>query len=163
MHGKQFLLDAVYAGVDADSLSGRLDFHHNVPEGAYRLVVNIEVRREGRDRKSPPDFYRLTTDAQGRTLQSWTLTNGEERRKLARFSSQNGDAATGGVEVALDEIFEFRIPFELIGAQQGSRIRLRFSIWREHLPVDSLPLEGWIDLDAVPEEELESNLFSVAQ
>ena len=26
MHGKQFLLDAVYAGVDADSVSGRLDF-----------------------------------------------------------------------------------------------------------------------------------------
>ncbi len=36
MHGKQFLLDAVYAGLDADSVSGRLDFHHGVPEGAYR-------------------------------------------------------------------------------------------------------------------------------
>ena len=65
-----------------------------------------------------------------------------------------------GAEVALAEIFEFRLPFELIGAQQGSRIRLRFSIWREHLPVDSLPLEGWIDLFAQPEEELESNLYS---
>ena len=55
-----------------------------------------------------------------------------------------------------------RIPFELIGAQPGSRIRLRFAIWREHLPVDSLPLEGWIDLHAVPEEELETNLYSFA-
>ena len=88
------------------------------------------------------------------------LTNGEERRKLANFSAENGDAATSGVEVALAEIFEFRIPFELIGAQQGSRIRLRFSIWREHLPVDSMPLEGWIDLFALPEEELESNLYA---
>jgi hypothetical protein len=26
--------------------------------------------------------------------------------------------------------------------------------------VDSLPLEGWIDLFAVPEEELENNLYS---
>jgi hypothetical protein len=40
---------------------------------------------------------------------------------------------------------------------------LRFSIWREHLPVDSLPLEGWIDLLALPEEELETNLYSVTQ
>jgi hypothetical protein len=160
MHGKQFLLDAVYAGVDADSISGRLDFHHGVPEGSCRLVVNIEVRRDGYDRKSPVESYRLTADAQGRTLQKWALTNGEERRKLAIFSAEDGDAATAGVEVALAEIFEFRIPFELIGAQQGSRIRLRFSIWREHLPVDSMPLEGWIDLGALPEEELESNMYA---
>ena len=161
MHGKQFLLDAVYAGLDADSVSGRLDFHHGVPDGAYRLVVNLEVRHDGRDRKSPVDSYRLTADAQGQTLQKWVLTNGEERHKLASFSAENGSASTNGAEVALAEIFEFRIPFELIGAQQGSRIRLRFSIWREHLPVDSLPLEGWIDLFAVPAEELESNLYSV--
>jgi len=161
MHGKQFLLDAVYAGVNADSVSGRLDFHHTLPEDAYRLVVNIEVRRDGHDRKSPVDSYRLTVDALGKTPEKWALTNGEERRILARFS-QIGESTMSGVEVALAEIFEFRIPFELIGAQEGSRIRLRFSIWKEHLPVDSLPLEGWIDLDAVPEEELESNLFSIA-
>ena len=60
MHGKQFLLDAVFAGLDADSVSGRLDFQQAVPEGAYRLVVNFEVRpRRGRpqiaDGVVPPD------------------------------------------------------------------------------------------------------------
>ena len=160
MHGKQFLLDAVYAGVDGDSVSGRLDFHHSVPEGPYKLIVNVEVRRDGHDRKSPVESYRLAADAQGRTLQRWTLTNGEERRKLASCMSQNGDTPTDGVEVALAEIFEFRIPFELIGAREGSRIRLRFSMWREHLPVDSMPLEGWIDLYPLAEEELESNLYA---
>jgi len=161
MHGKQFLLDAVYAGLDEDSVSGRLDFHHSPPEGEYRLVANLEVRHDGRDRKSPVDTYRLTADAQDKTLLAWVLANGEERHKLASFSTENGSELANGVEVALAEIFEFRIPFELIGAQQGSRIRLRFSIWHEHLPVDSLPLEGWIDLLALPEEELESNLYSV--
>jgi hypothetical protein len=48
----------------------------------------------------------------------------------------------------------------LIGAHQGSRIRLRFSVWLEHLPFDSLPLEGWIDLYAVPEQELADNLYT---
>ena len=162
MHGKQFLLDAVYAGLDADSVSGRLDFHHRLPEGAYRLVVNLEVQGGEGARKSPVNSYRLTADAQGKALQKWMLTNGEERRKLATFSAENGNAAAKGAEVALAEIFEFRVPFELIGAQQGSRIRLRFSIWREHLPVDSLPLEGWIDLFAQSEEALESNLYAVA-
>ncbi|MGB9258151.1 MAG: hypothetical protein WCC25_25180, partial [Candidatus Korobacteraceae bacterium] len=98
-------------------------------------------------------------DATGRKLQRWVLTNGQERHKLATFSVDNGDSNTNGVEVALEQIFEMRVPFELIGAQPGSRIRLRFAIWREHLPVDSLPLEGWIDLHAVPEEELETNLY----
>src|SRR5271157_3062229 len=161
MHGKQFLLDAVYAGLDEDSVSGLLDFHHSPPEGEYRLVANLEVRHDVRDRKSPVDTYRLTADAQDKTLLAWVLANGEERHKLASFSTENGSELANGVEVALAEIFEFRIPFELIGAQQGSRIRLRFSIWHEHLPVDSLPLEGWIDLLALPEEELESNLYSV--
>jgi len=161
MHGKQFLLDAVYAGLDADSVSGRLDFHHGVPDGAYRLVVNLEVRRNEHDRKSPVDSYRLTAEAQGRSLQSWVLTNGGERRILAGFSTSDGSNSTNGAEVALAEIFEFRVPYQLVRAQQGSRIRLRFSIWREHLPVDSMPLEGWIDLFVVPEEEMESKIYSV--
>jgi hypothetical protein len=160
MHGKQFLLDAVYAGLDADSVSGRLDFYHGVPEGAYRLVVNFEVWSAEGSQKAAPNSYRLTVDAQGRELQKWTLTNGEERHKLANFSSDNGNTERHGVEVALNQIFEMRVPFELIRAEEGSRIRLRFAIWREHLPVDSLPLEGWIDVHAVAEEELETNLYS---
>jgi alpha-amylase/alpha-mannosidase (GH57 family) len=163
MHGKQFLLDALYAGLDLDSISGRLDFHHGPPDGEYRLVVNLEVRRDAGDRKSTVSSYRLTADAQGQTLQQWVLTNGEERNVLASLATEDGSAPAKGVEVALAEIFEFRIPFDLIGAQPGSGLRLRFSIWREHLPVDSLPLEGWIDLSALPEEDLENNLYSVTQ
>ncbi len=161
MHGKQFLLDAVYAGLDADSVSGRLDFHHGVPEDSYRLVVNLEVWAAEGNHKAAPSIYRLTADARGRELQKWALTNGQERHQLASFASAEQETDANGVEVALDHIFEMRVPFELIRAEAGSRIRLRFAIWREHLPVDSLPLEGWIDLHVVAEEELETNLYSV--
>ncbi len=160
MHGKQFLLDAIYAGVDADSVSGRLDFHHGIPQGEYRLVVNLEVWRETQDRQLAPVSYRLIAEAHGNEIQSWALTNGREQLKLASFSAEDGNSNTNGVEVALEQIFEMRVPFELIGAQHGSRIRLRFSIWRNHLPMDLLPLEGWIDLHASPEEELETSLYS---
>jgi hypothetical protein len=104
-----------------------------------------------------PAPYRLTLDAEGRAVRGWMLHNGRESALLA---SSSGEPGASGIEVALEEIFEMRVPFSLIGAQQGSRVRLRFSIWREHLPVDSLPLEGWIDLHAVAEEELETNLYS---
>ncbi len=36
MHGKQFLLDSVYAGIDATCLYGRLDFTGKIPEDEFR-------------------------------------------------------------------------------------------------------------------------------
>ena len=35
-----------------------------------------------------------------------------------------------------------------------SKLRLRFSLWQNRLPVDSLPLEGWIELQMVSEGDL---------
>ncbi len=162
MHGKQFLLDAVYAGLDGDSVSGRLDFHQGLPDGQYRVVVNIEVRREANNRKAAMESYRLQVDVENRNIVRWSMTNGDERKKLASYSANNGNLSTNGVEVALGEIFEMRVPFERIGAELGSRIRLRFVLWRDELPADSLPLEGWIDLYAVTSEEMESSVFMVS-
>jgi hypothetical protein len=34
------------------------------------------------------------------------------------------------------------------------RLRLRFSVWQNHLPVDALPVEGWIELELLAEEDL---------
>ena len=160
MHGRQFLLDSVYAGVDATSVCGRLDFDGSLPEGDYRIVVNLEVTTQTKTGKAVPDSFRLQAEANGAHVLSWVLTNGDERKKLASFAANNGNRSTNGAEVALGSIFEMRVPLDLIGAQQGSKIRLRFAVWRDDLPADSLPLEGWIELHAVPEEELESNLYT---
>ncbi len=43
MHGKQFLLDAVHAGIDESHIYGRLDFVENkVPGEDFEIVVNVE-------------------------------------------------------------------------------------------------------------------------
>ena len=44
MHGKQFLLDSAYAGIDGTYVYGRLDFKEELPETAFELVVNLESR-----------------------------------------------------------------------------------------------------------------------
>ena len=163
MHGKQFLLDAVYAGLDEKSVSARLDFHEALPDGPYQIIVHFEVNRDARDRNSEVNLYRLVADAREQTLLKWVLTNGGDRNQLACSAANNGHMGTRGVEVALGEIFEMRVPFEVIGAEHGSRIRLRLAVWRDQLPADSLPLEGWIDLYAFSEEEIESNLFTYSQ
>jgi len=160
MHGKQFLLDAVYAGLDADSLSGRLDFHRGLPDKPYQIIVNFEVRRDGKNRYTRVASYRPVVDAQGQSLLKWVLTNGDERNQLASYAANNGNTGTRGVEVAIAEIFEMRLPFGLIGVHHGSRIRLRCAVWRDQLPADSLPVEGWIDLYALAEEEIAENLYA---
>jgi hypothetical protein len=160
MHGKQFLLDAVYAGLDEASVSGRLDFHQGIPEGPYQIIINLEVRSAARERDSAVNSFRLVVDASGNNLLKWVLTNGDERHILASSAGNSGGTGTQGVEVALHEILEVRVPFDLIAAEHGSHVRMRFALWRDRLPADSLPLEGWIDLHALSGEELESNLFA---
>ncbi len=42
MHGKQFLMDEVFAVIDKEYVYGRLDFVGKVPEDAFEVVVNLE-------------------------------------------------------------------------------------------------------------------------
>jgi len=76
------------------------------------------------------------------------------------------------VKLALARNFEFRVALEWLLAKpvQGlsanpkgkvvspvtTKVRLRFSIWQNRLPVDALPLEGWIELQLLSEDELMS-------
>ncbi|SPE42379.1 hypothetical protein SBA3_5250001 [Candidatus Sulfopaludibacter sp. SbA3] len=39
-----------------------------------------------------------------------------------------------------------------------SRLKLRFSLWQNRLPVDALPVEGWIELQLVSEWELAAGM-----
>src|SRR5260370_585873 len=50
MHGKQFLLDSVYAGIDSAFVYGRLDFAGPVPDMEFCLVVNLESLANGAPR-----------------------------------------------------------------------------------------------------------------
>jgi hypothetical protein len=76
--------------------------------------------------------------------------------------------------VALLRNFEFKLPLIWLLATPNSappertaerkpgaaaitatnKLRLRLSLWQNRLPVDSLPLEGWIELQVVSEGEL---------
>jgi hypothetical protein len=75
----------------------------------------------------------------------------------------------GEARVVLVRNFEFRLPLAWVLAAPleidkvrgpkssdllTTRLRLRFSLWQNHLPVDALPLEGWIELELLAEEDL---------
>ncbi len=167
MHGKQFLLDSVYAGIDATYLYGRLDFAGKIPETDFEVVVNIESWAAGEPR--PRRTLRAGASVKERRLAEWKIENGSAERVLAS-SAQPDDH----VKVALVRNFEFKVPLAWLlanpsaaspertaehnpvvtGAPPTSILRLRFSLWQDRLPVDSLPLEGWIELHVVSEGEL---------
>ena len=41
-----------------------------------------------------------------------------------------------------------------VAVPPNSRLRLRFSLWHNRLPVDALPMEGWIELQLLSEWDL---------
>ena len=79
----------------------------------------------------------------------------------------SSDKAGGEAKVAFGRNFEFRLPLPLLAAAPvpvvrasekkasfATKVRVRFSLWKDHLPADALPLEGWIELQLLSEDEL---------
>jgi hypothetical protein len=164
MHGKQFLLDSVYAGIDSTHLYGRLDFADKVPEEDFELVVNVESWASVEPR--PRRALRVEASVHERRLKEWKIENGSEERVMASSSQPEEH-----VKLALLRNFEFKLPLAWLLATPTSptkgtpertaatiaattKLRLRFSLWRNRLPVDSLPVEGWIELQVLGEGDL---------
>jgi hypothetical protein len=152
MHGKQFLLDAIYAGVNEHSVYGRLDFCE-VPSEAVQLIVDLEVSgvKEMTHGDTSHLRWRITADIEG-SLRRWELRNSE----VLATSEKPGE----GVIVAMTRMFEFQLPLSLLRAEQGTTINLRFSLWREGLPIDALPVEGVLPLQIVGEDRMQSELYN---
>jgi hypothetical protein len=168
MHGKQFILDSVYAGIDSTFVYGRLDFAGTVPDMEFDLVVNLESWASGEPR--PRRTLRLDAAVVERKLTGWKVEGLEESTSASASKSEESAKA------ALVRNFEFRLPLSWLLAAPGSaassqpaadhkgavtiaatsRLRLRFSLWHNRLPVDALPVEGWIELQLVSEWDLAS-------
>ena len=167
MHGKQFLLDSVYAGIDSTFVYGRLDFAGPVPDMEFDLVVNLESWANGEAR--PRRSLRVDAKAQNRKLTEWRV-EGRAEESSSSASVKNDESA----RAALLRNFEFRLPLSWLLATPGSgtgetkappqqsstqvapttQLRLRFSLWHNRMPVDALPVEGWIELQLLSEAEL---------
>ena len=161
MHGKRFLVDSVYAGIDETNVYGRLDFAEKPPGMDFDLVVNLESWAAEAQR--PRRVLRLDLRIQAGQMRSWQASAPDEEQPLADSSNIKGE-----VKVAFARNFEFKLPLSwLLARPVGSasnalvatKLRLRFSHWQNRLPVDALPLEGWIELQLLSEQELAALAF----
>jgi hypothetical protein len=119
----------------------RADFIDDLAEwatGDTRLVVTIEtVNPDGNGNQT----VRLEADISKGKLHGWKL-------------GDNGQPQEGGFKVGIESIFECQTPLARLNAAMGSRLRVRFSLWRDGLPLDALPQEGAIEVQVAPEIEL---------
>ena len=161
MHGRQFLVDSVQAGIDETNVYGRLDFV-KLPDRDFDLVVNLESWAA--DEPRPRRVLRLDVKIAGGNMQSWQVTAPGEEQPLASLGQ-----STNGAGVAFARNFEFKLPLAWLLAipvasvgrtsPATTRLHVRFSLWQDRLPVDALPLEGWIELQLVREQDLMSAGF----
>ncbi len=164
MHGKQFLLDSAYAGIDSTYVYGRLDFKEKLPETAFELVVNLESWASSEPGPRKPLRVEVMADEKG-AITEWKMEMGNDGSVIA--SSAKADER---FKVALLRNFEFKLPLDcLLNESSGapsteaqraatsaaSKLRLRFSLWQNRLPVDALPPEGWIELQLLSEAEMD--------
>jgi alpha-amylase/alpha-mannosidase (GH57 family) len=158
MHGKQYFLDSVYAGVDEQFLYGRVDFAGGVPGMSFDLVVNVESQIGNRSEAHRK--LRLDASVEDKALQSWSVTNPQNGAQIVDAAHSEKSP----VQMALKKVFEFRVPLEWLRAPmanqgpQADRLGLRVSLWHDRLPVDALPVEGAIELQLVSELELMSGV-----
>ena len=59
--------------------------------------------------------------------------------------------------VSLESLFECRLPLKLFPAVPGDVLRVRFSLWRDRLPLDALPQHGAIEVRLLPKATPELN------
>jgi hypothetical protein len=133
-----------------------------VLEDPFEVVVNLESWAN--HAAKPRRELRLEAVVDGGRIQSWKVTEGQDNAVANSASTDSG-----GARVALVRNFEFRLPLTWLLAAPleidkvrgpkssdllTTRLRLRFSLWQNHLPVDALPVEGWIELELLAEEDL---------
>jgi len=152
MHGKQFVLDAVYAGIDDANLYARVDFAGGVPRGRLDVVVKLESLAAATGKPQRQLRGEVTLD--NRAIAGWKLAREEEREEEADASPDGHKSPPESFQPRLAKVLEFQVPLAELGAAPGSRVRMRFSVWRDRLPIDALPAEGWLELDVVSEQEL---------
>jgi alpha-amylase/alpha-mannosidase (GH57 family) len=164
MHGKQFLLDAVYAGIDEQFLYGRMDFVEAPPKERCEILVNLEVWPD--KARQPARTLCLEMACENGAISVWQLRETASGEAVAGSGRE-----TGAAELVLRKNFEFRLPLGWLapqfiaplkdnGSSPSTRLRVRFSLWRDRLPIDALPLEGWIELHLLSEPELAAFAFA---
>ena len=147
MHGKEFILKSLYAGIDEKNLFGRLDIESSAEE--LLLVINLEFWMPEAD--AAEVVARLEVTIKETQIVEWKMSVSKPGEVLDVPVDKDSELSP---ELRLKKIFEFQVPLALMRAELGGKLRVRAGVWRGGLPMDSIPGEGWMEIAVVSEQEL---------
>lgn len=130
MHGKRYLIREVHYGSDGQNLYLRIDFEAHSEEA----LAGIEAR------------FRIQPAAAGAPTSTLRLTlrGGRIAEADCRLARASDPAAAA--EFAFHNVLELRLSLAALGVASGHSLRLQLSLWRNGLPMDAIPQQGWLEI-----------------
>jgi len=128
MHGKRFLVQELSYGSDGQNLYIRIDFEPDAVAGLPGTSAHFTVESGA----SASSFVMLN------------FVNG--RLEAADTRLANPRDSESAIQFAFHKVLEVRLSLAALAIPQGGSLRLQISLWKDGLPVDAVPQEGWVDL-----------------
>ncbi len=125
MHGQQFLVRSLSFGSDRKKLFLRLDLRQDFA-GA---LAGTELRTR--------------FDSGGRQCEFTILLASEGAELIS--SDCSGSPVAAPCETGYRNIFEFALDLEAVQIAASAALRFQLSLWRDGLPADAVPQQGWIE------------------
>jgi alpha-amylase/alpha-mannosidase (GH57 family) len=135
MHGRRFFIRQLMYGSDGKNLYIRLDLLQSGPGAMAGSEVRASIEAAGGTEVEVS--FQLTRD-------------GAEVLESRGMQANNARARTA---CAYRRIVEMKVELESLAASPHERLRIQLSLWRDGLPLDAVPAQGWLEF--VPAEPAE--------
>jgi alpha-amylase/alpha-mannosidase (GH57 family) len=161
MHGREFVLQSIYAGIDNENFYGRVDIDPQALASDIDIFLNLGIAGAKDGSAKSQSRIKITAPIQQGTLGSWSVASISHRENDGQGAEERPlDPAQSGVAVRWKRILEFQVPLSLLRVSIGShqnpeKVTFQCAAWKNKLPIDSLPAHGAIEIPAVEEEALE--------
>jgi alpha-amylase/alpha-mannosidase (GH57 family) len=133
MHGGAECVEAVYFGAGKQAFYLRVDFRPDILDDYPELEIRVNLNGSAR--------ARLNAFIVGRRLGTVQFWKGNEPLLVPLATERQ-------LRVAYGQIFELGCGYELAGLGPGEKIQVQVSLWANNLPLQVIPPEGWITLEA---------------
>jgi alpha-amylase/alpha-mannosidase (GH57 family) len=130
MHGKRYLIREIHYGSDGLNLYLRVDFEASAEQAWSGLEARLSIRA-----------------AADQSLASSIVIRFEDRGvTLVQLQVARPGPAGPAAEFAFHQVLEARLSLAALGVRQGQSLRLQISLWKEGLPLDAVPQQGWLEV-----------------
>jgi len=131
MHGREFLVKELHYGSDEATLYVRLDLDQPGPGALAGTEIRMAMEGGGQDMQ----------------LSAVLTSTG------VVLAAGAGTQANGAVRAAYGRTFELALNLEAAGFEADELFRMQLSVWRDGLPLDAIPAQGWIEfVPAMPSD-----------